>query len=343
MLSFAVGTGFVSQNRFTSRLSTLVACVLLLTTACSQSKSEFTQFNNASNAIAKNSTLRIGFVGTSQTPIGPFGWAKQKGILENRLQKAGFKDITMNRFANGPDLNEAIVAGQIDVGLLGDTPAIVLKARGFQTRLIRITQFDVNAWLVTKKNGPRSIADLKGKTLATAKGSYMHRYLLGLLNEKGIAKETKVVHLLPSDAKSALERGDIAAYAASSDQGPFLKSQGFPVIDSSADHDGLSGTSVIVATENLLTKQPDFPQKFNQIITEAVKDLKANSGEYYKFHAQTIGYPVDIIKVSYPLTQLSEEPFPSEGLKLLEGTKTFLASQNLAKSNFKLTDWIVKK
>ncbi|MEH2358455.1 ABC transporter substrate-binding protein [Nostoc sp.] len=339
------------KYKLPSRLSTSVACVLLLlTTACSQGETKSAQSidaNKASNtsAVAASnniSTLRIGYVGSSE-PTGPLGWAKKKGILERELQKAGFKNVTFARFPNGPDLNEALVAGQLDVGSLGDTPAIVLRARGVETRLLRITQFNTTAWLVAKKNGARSLAELKGQKIATQKGSYMHRYLLGLLAEAKIAKDVKVVHLMTTEAKAALERGDVAAYATSSDLGPFLKSQGFPVLDSSANHKGLSGTSLVVATESFLAKQPDFPEKFNAILTEAAKDLKANSEEYYQYHAQTTKYPIDIIKVSFPLKQVSEEPLPAEGVKLLEGTKKFLVSQGLAKSDFKLTDWAVNK
>ncbi|MEH1798301.1 MAG: ABC transporter substrate-binding protein [Nostoc sp.] len=349
MLSFSVVTGSISKNKLTFRLSTSVACLLvLLTTACSQGETKSAQsveavnVNKAVAASNKISTLRIGYVGSSE-PTGPLGWAKKKGILDRELQQAGFKNITFARFPNGPDLNEALVAGQLDVGSLGDTPAIVLRARGQETRLLRITQFNTTAWLVAKKNGPRSLAELKGQKIATQKGSYMHRYLLGLLAEAKIAKDVKVVHLMTTEAKAALERGDVAAYATSSDLGPFLKSQGFPVIDSSANHKGLSGTSLVVATESFLAKQPDFPQKFNGILTEAAKDLKANSEEYYQYHAQITKYPLDIIKVSLPLKQISEEPLPAEGVKLLEGTKKFLVSQGLAKSDFKLTDWVVNK
>lgn len=348
MLLSAFGAVPVSQNQFTAKVSTFAACVLLLlttTAASSPGESKLTQsaqsINDKVTVAANTATLRIGYVATGQ-PTGPLGWAKQKGILDRELPKLGYKDATFTRFANGPNLNEALVAGQLDVGFLGDTPAIVLRATGYKTRLIRITQFDVIAWLVTKKNGPRKIGDLKGQKIATQKGSYMHRYLLGLLSDGKIAKDTTVVHLLTTEAKSALERGDIAAYAASSDLGPFLKSQGYPIIDSSANHQGLSGTSLIVATEGLVAKQPDFPKKFNQIITAAAKDLKANSQEYYKYHADTVKYPVDIIKASYPLKQVSEQAFPPEGLKLVEGTKKFLVGEGLAKSDFSVSDWTAK-
>jgi len=307
-------------------------CMLLLTTGCNQS-------SDSSRAIAKTSILRVGYIGATKIPVGPFGWAMKRGILARGLPAK----VTLAQFGNGPDLNEALVAGQLDLGIYGDTPAIILRARGFKTRLIRINQFNSNAWLVTKKNGPRSVAELKGQIVATQKGSYMHRYLLGLLDAAGIAKETKVIHLASRDAQSALERGDIAAYAAPDELGALLKSQGYPVIDEAIHHPGLAGTSVIVSTDNFLAQQPDIPQKLNQVLAAAIKDIKAHSQDYYKFNAQITGYPIAVVKVSYTLNQLSENPFPEPGLQLLEGTKKFLVSQGLAKSDFKLANWVFDK
>ncbi|GAX45581.1 fumarate reductase/succinate dehydrogenase flavoprotein domain-containing protein [Tolypothrix sp. NIES-4075] len=237
--------------------------------------------------------------------------------------------------------NEAIVAGEVDVGIYGDTPALVAKAKGIPTRLISQEQVGMNAWLIGKKNGPRSLAELKGQKVATSKGSYLHRYLIGLLQKSGLSDRVTVVHLLPSEAQAALERGDVAAIAAATGTGPLLKSKGYPVIDEATKHPDLPGTSVTVATVAFLAKHPDFPQKWNQIKQASVKNIKVNPEAYYKFHTEVSGYPIDVIKASFPLEQFPEEPFPTQGLQLLEGTKKFLVSQKLAKSDFKLNDWIV--
>lgn len=109
----------------------------------------------------------------------------------------------------------------------------------------------------------------------------------------------------------------------------------------SGENQRLQGTSVTVVTEAFLTKHPDFPQKWNQIVKAAVQDIKRQPEEYYKFHAEVSKFPIDIVKASFPLEQFPEEPFPTKGLELLEGTKKFLVSQKLAKSDFKLTDWTV--
>jgi NitT/TauT family transport system substrate-binding protein/sulfonate transport system substrate-binding protein len=327
------------------KFSTLAAsCLLLFSSACSSSQTVSQAVPKPKTSdTAKTSTLRLGFISVNQikVPTGPTGWAIHQGKLLPQLQKLGIAEVKTVSFPNGPNLNEALVAGEVDVGIYGDTPALVAKAKGIPTRLIGQEQVGMNAWLIGKKNGPRSLAELKGQKVATSKGSYLHRYLIGLLQKSGLSDRVTVVHLLPSEAQAALERGDVAAIAAATGTGPLLKSKGYPVIDEATKHPDLPGTSVTVATEAFLAKHPDFPQKWNQIKQASVKNIKANPEAYYKFHTEVSGYPIDVIKASFPVEQFPEEPFPTRGLQLLEGTKKFLVSQKLANSDFKLNDWIV--
>ena len=81
--------------------------------------------------------LRVGFIGTGEhQPIGAEGWAYKRGLLGPVLQKQGFSDVSFIRFANGPDLNEALSGGSLDLGIYGDTPALVGRAAGLPTRLL---------------------------------------------------------------------------------------------------------------------------------------------------------------------------------------------------------------
>ena len=49
---------------------------------------------------------------------------------------------------------------------------------------------------------------------------------LAVLEGSGLSKTTRVVHLLPADAQAALDRRDIAAYAAPINTGPLLVVRG---------------------------------------------------------------------------------------------------------------------
>jgi NitT/TauT family transport system substrate-binding protein/sulfonate transport system substrate-binding protein len=295
----------------------------------------------AGSGPAKNGiALRVGFVNaTSKIILGPEGWAVQKGLLAKELRKLRVTEIKYLGFPNGPDINEALAAGELDLGILGDTPAIVGKAAGLESYLVNFSAVGQNVWLVTKKNGPQSLADLKGQTVATSKGSYMHRYLLGLLKETGLSDKVTVVHLLPRDAEAALTRGDIAVYAAPTGTGPQLVKNGFPVIDEAAKHPDLLGTSVTVTTKSFLAKHKDIITKWNSIRGQAVADLKNHSGEYYKLVGSVTHYDLDVVTQSYNIDLYYPESFPAKGVKLLEGAKEFLHEQNLIKSKFKLADW----
>ncbi|MEK4885076.1 ABC transporter substrate-binding protein [Bacillus sp. FSL W8-0223] len=290
------------------------------------------------------SVLRIGFVGSSKDniPTGVEGWAIHKKLLQQELKKKGIEKLEFHAFPNGPPLNEAMAAGDLDIGILGDTPAIVGKSNGLKTKLIGQTSINSNVWLITPKNGVKSVEELKGKTVATQLGSYMYRYLTGLLKAKRLDKEVKIVNMAASDAEAALERKDIAAYAFPTNSGPLMKSKGFPVIDEAKDHPELLGSSVAVITENYLSKHPELPKIWNNVRKRALEDVLKNPEDFYQFQSEQVGYPVKVMKDSLPLNNLKSESVSKEGEKLLANTKKFLVEEKFAKKDFNLKDWIVK-
>lgn len=171
----------------------------------------------------------------------------------------------------------------------------------------------------------------------------MHRYLLGLLFQSGLAKDVTLVQIPVADAKAALERGAIAVYPFSIGSGPLLATQGFVTLDRAKNHEGLVGTSATVASEEILANYPNLPQKWNQIRQRALQEAKANPEEFYQFLAKASNdrYPLPVIKESYDVALYPDQPFTSEGLKLLDSTKQFLTDQKLLKSEFDIKDWQV--
>ncbi|ALS20573.1 ABC transporter substrate-binding protein [Paenibacillus naphthalenovorans] len=289
-------------------------------------------------------TLRIGYISPNNkgTITGVEGWAQKKGYLESELKKHGVTEITIKSFPNGPNLNEALASGALDVGIYGDTPAINARSVGLKTKLINISQSGMNAWLVAKKDGPQTVEDLKGKKIATADGSYVSRYVRGLLLEKGLDKDIKVVHLLPADAEAALARGDIEAYAYPTGFGPLVISKGYKAIDEAKNHPDLRGSSVSVVSEDYLSRNPEFVKVWNGIRQRAAKEVQSNAEEFYQLYAESSGYPVDVVKASFDIGEWPVEDLPEDGLKLLEGTKKYLFDNGIIKKDFDLQDWIYK-
>jgi sulfonate transport system substrate-binding protein len=286
--------------------------------------------------------VRVGYIGTTENaPAGAEGWAFKSGQLIHEIAKLGFGDVHFIRFSNGPDLNEALAGNALDLGIYGDTPALVGKAAGLPTRVLNQAVVGMDAFLLTQTSAVTTLDDLPGKVVATSKGSYMHRYLAALLLERHLTDRVHFAHLLPPEAQAALERGDVAAYAAPAITAPALIAKGARVLDRASAHPGLSGSTVTVATTTFLDKHPDFPRAWNAMREQAVLDLKRHPDDYYAFHAGALRVPVEWVRTAYPLALFPTEPISAGGLELLEGTKRFLVAQGLAQQDFPLDQWII--
>ncbi|WP_062362052.1 ABC transporter substrate-binding protein [Variovorax paradoxus] len=290
-------------------------------------------------AQGSGQVLRLGYIGPGKKPAAATGWALRQGHLLRELAPLGFKEVTTRNFPNGPDLNEAFLSGVLDVGIYGDTPAVVARSRGLEGQLIGFDAVGMNVWLLTPRNGVRSVKALEGQSIGVARGSYMHRYVLGLLKENGLQKSVKVIHMFPRDGEAALDQGSIAAFAAQVDVGPLLASRGYPVIDEAEKHPTLRGTSVIVASSKLLAAAPGLPAAWTRARRTALQEIRRNSADYYAFHSEVSGFPLEIVKISHPLSHFPEAAYPPEGLALLDEVKKFLLAENLVSRDFALAQW----
>ena len=290
-------------------------------------------------AQSSGQVLRLGYIGPGKKPAAATGWALRQGHLQRELAPLGFKEVTTRNFPNGPDLNEAFLSGALDVGIYGDTPAVVARSRGLDGQLIGFDAIGMNVWLLTPRNGARSVKELEGQTIGVARGSYMHRYVLGLLKENQLQKSVKVMHMFPRDGEAALDQGSIAAFAAQIDVGPLLASRGYPVIDEADRHPALRGTSVIVASSKLLAAAPELPSAWTRARRTALQEIRRNSADYYAFHSEVSGFPLEIVKISHPLSHFPEAAYPPEGLALLDEVKKFLLAENLVSRDFALAQW----
>jgi len=298
---------------------------------------------SSSFALAQggDKVLRLGYIGPGKRPAAATGWALKEGQLLRELAPLGFREIVTRNFPNGPDLNEAFLSGVLDVGIYGDTPAIVARSKGLDGQLIGFDAVGMNVWLLTPRGGARSVQELQGQAIGVARGSYMHRYVLGLLKEHGLQGSVKVIHIFPRDGEAALDQGSIAAFAAQIDVGPLLAARGYPVIDEAARHPTLLGSSVIVASKKVLVATPELPAAWSRARRAALRDIHKDSERYYAFHAEVSGFPLAAVKASHPLSQFPPEAYPAQGLALLEEVKKFLLSERLVTQDFALEQWRV--
>jgi sulfonate transport system substrate-binding protein len=290
-----------------------------------------------SNAPA---VLNFGYIGSNKLnlPGGAEGWGFYKGIIQEELKKYGITEVKLTGFPNGPDQTESLISGRLDFGSLGDTPAIIAYASGAKTRLISQSSAHTVGYLIGKKDGPKTVKDLQGKTIAIQKGSFMHRYVVGLLQQEGVT-DYKLVHMLIPDATAALARGDVDATTNLGVPALKLIEQGYTHLDDASTHPDLLGSSATVVSEEYLAKFPDFPKVWNEAREKALADLKQHEDEYYEFLAEIGDTTPELAKQVNPISDIKDTAFTEEGTKLLEGTKNFLVEEKLAKKDFNISDW----
>ena len=140
---------------------------------------------------------------------------KASGELEKALAPSGVT-VKWYEFPFGPPMVEALNAGDIDLGFVGSTPPVFAQAGGAPE--IRYVGYaaaykDNYAVVVPKESTARRMKDLQGKKIAVAKGSAGQYLLLKALEQDGMKPDDIVfAYLQYSEARSAFERGDVAAW-----------------------------------------------------------------------------------------------------------------------------------
>jgi len=145
----------------------------------------------------------------------------QKGNSQAVMEAAGvLKDvpykIEWKEFPAAAPLLEALGAGAIETGLVGDAPFTFAAASNVPVKAIaaiRQTQEGL-AILVPETSPIQSFDALRGKTIATGRGSIGHQLVLAALQSKGWSTDdVKIVFLAPSDAKVAYSQGSVDAWS----------------------------------------------------------------------------------------------------------------------------------
>jgi sulfonate transport system substrate-binding protein len=139
---------------------------------------------------------------------------KQQGLLEQE-----FADDKIGvRWVQSLGSNKALEflnAGSIDFGSSAGAAALIGAINGNPIKSIYV--FSRPEWtaLVTMPTTPiNSVADLKGQRIAVTRGTDPHIFLVRALATAGLTEhDVKLVLLQHPDGRTALERGDVAAWA----------------------------------------------------------------------------------------------------------------------------------
>ena len=260
--------------------------------------------------------------------------ASQKGgtkalvLASGALHGATYR-VEWSEFPAAQHLLEALSAGAVDVGGVGDAPFIFAYASGVDIRAVQASRSaggGASTVILVPASSPlRTVQALKGRKVATGRGSIGHYVLLRVLDRAGLKpKDVDIVFLSPGDAKAAFSTGAIDAW---STWGAYV---GAAVLHDGAralaDGQGLlSGYGFQAATPAAIAGKREALDDFLHRLVVALHWGIEHKEAYAGLLAQETGLPLDVAR--YTVARIGAVPVPIGPAVLAEEQQTLARFQ----------------
>ncbi|MCB4792562.1 MAG: ABC transporter substrate-binding protein [Elusimicrobia bacterium] len=158
----------------------------------------------------QKTTIRIGYPSVGTLINGQVGLVLEKtDILDNNGLNG---EVTA--FQYGPQLQEALLSGKVDVIFTSETNVVKVLAKGYPGACIAsLGSGGRLGLLVSSASKAGSILDLRGKTATTVFGSSVHTPIIRWAKEAGLSpgRDINIINMDGGESRLALMRGDIDA------------------------------------------------------------------------------------------------------------------------------------
>jgi sulfonate transport system substrate-binding protein len=184
----------------------LLAAVALGTGGCASATATTGSAGSSATPALSTVTLRVG----DQKGTGAQALLSAAGLLAGIPYK-----IAWSTFTSGPPMLQAMGAGAVDIGGVGNAPPIFAAAGGEKIAAVGALRANPlgSAILVPQNSTLTSPEQLRGKRIAVAQGSSAHFHLLTVLTKAGLSiADVKVSYLQPAAALAAFTSGHVDAW-----------------------------------------------------------------------------------------------------------------------------------
>lgn len=285
-----------------------------------------------------------------QTP-----WATQGQLTQilthTDIAKKNGLDIALKGFESGAPLNEAALAGQVDVLFTADQPAATLLSKSSDWVIIGRLMYNRVSLYVPPKSSINTVADLRGKKVAVPFGTAAQKMLLTSEKEAGLDPKTDVTNMnlgiyeqsdLVKDPEATMW-GSIDAMAGF-DPTPAIFEQKKLVKNIKSD----KVVSVIVMSKNFIKAHPEAPKQFLTAFAQDYEYYRSNASQANQWftEAAKLNVPEEALTASASIEpNLSKEndiriAFNDDDYARMQATADFLFNQQLIKQKVTMKDHI---
>lgn len=287
-----------------------------------------TTTEESSSDSSEVTKIRVGYFGTSALTSSPIV-AMQEGYYDEIFAEDNV-EVEFINFMGGPAINEAFLAGEIDIAAsIADLPVVSgIVGKNIDVQVLGT----VNVWpttgiVVAEDSGIESVADLAGKSIALSIGTGMHKVTLHILDDNGLsADEVEFVNLSGPDSEAALASGDVDAIVEYGYDFTTAEERGIGRI--LADSPENPQYWYIESTGTFINEHPDLVKKFLKATIQGQELLQSDPDKAYQDIADVTGLDFDYVKTTLDPTDVTVQ-LTTEAIENLYETNDFLLDQGL--------------
>jgi len=322
----------------------LLLILCLIFSGCKQ----LSQDKKINNLDAGLTDIRIGW----QIP-----WATQ-GQLTQILKKTEILKENglggkFKGFSYGGPLNEAALAGEVDVIFTADQPAATLLSRNPNWTIIGRLMYNRVSLYVPPKSSINSVAELKGKTVAMPFGAAAQRMALSAEKEAGLDPQKDVSNI----NLGIYEQSDLVKNPGAKKWGNIDALAGFDPTPAIFEEKGLvrnlkvgKVVSVIVMSNEYIEKNPKAPIKFLKSFNTTYDYYRNNIKQADRWFTEEANLDItpkalEIAASIEPNVRAKTEEdiridFTAEDYRIMQEAADFLYEQGLVKNRVIINDHI---
>ena len=253
---------------------------------------------------------------------------KEQKLLEKALPKTEIKWV----FSQGSNRSlEYLNSGSVDFASTAGLAAVLSRANGSPINTVYIqSQPEWTALVVAKNSQIKNLKDLKGKEIAATKGTDPFLFTLQALDTVGLNKrDVQLVHLQHPDGKTALERGQVDAWAGLD---PLMASA---QVQSGAKllyrNIGFNSYSVLSVKESFTQQSPEAIEAVIKAYEQARKWAKANPEKLAELLARESKLPLNVAKLQLSRTNFDQNIPSAKQITALQKSGGILNEEDLVR------------
>lgn len=226
---------------------------------------------------------------------------------------------------------EYLNSGGVDFASSASLSAVLARANGSPIKSVYVySRAEWTALLVRKDSPIKSVAELKGKKIAATKGTDPYLFTLRALQEAGLAKDdVELLHLQHPDGRTALEKGDVDAWAGLDPHMAASELQaGSRLL---YRNKAFNSYGVVSVTEAFAKAHPDAVRTVIKAYEQARDWSVKHPDELAALLAKESGLPLDVAKLQLTRTDLSSPLLTTQDVTASKAAAPVLVSEDLVR------------